>query len=228
MSTGETGWPSFEVALGRRLREARTARGLTSAEVAERSRELGLRWDRSAVGKIETGDRPVSVIELYILAMITRQPVVELVPHEACWLTESVTAHEGALPANMAGLAGGLDPVGLRSALTEAKAGVERADARVLATERRVAMSRTEAVTKVARRLEADPWMVATAADRLWGHTLEIERDQRTGVVEGEAMRARQARRGHVTRTLVEELRPAVEELARDYPADELGAEAFR
>jgi len=67
-----------------------------------------------------------------------------------------------------------------------------------------------EATVKAAQRLNAAPVDVDAAAQRLWGRGLVAERDARLGV----ATRSRtdQARRGHVTRALIEELRGAIPE----------------
>jgi transcriptional regulator with XRE-family HTH domain len=64
-----------------------------------------------------------------------------------------------------------------------------------------------EATVKAARRLDADPVDVDAMAQRLWGRTLTAERDVRVGAAT--RSRADQARRGHVTRALIDELRGA-------------------
>src|SRR5690606_18999895 len=64
----------------------------------------------------------------------------------------------------------------------------------------------SEAATETAaRRLEAAPREVDAAARRLWGRSLVAEREARLG--EGGRSRADQARRGHITRRLISELR---------------------
>jgi transcriptional regulator with XRE-family HTH domain len=72
--------------------------------------------------------------------------------------------------------------------------------------------ARTDAAQKAARVLRVRPIVVAVAAQKLWGRGLEEERDQRI-TAEGPDASARrlQARRGHVTRALLSELRPVVE-----------------
>jgi transcriptional regulator with XRE-family HTH domain len=65
-----------------------------------------------------------------------------------------------------------------------------------------------EATVKAAQRLNADPVDVDTKARQLWGRGLTAERDARLGAAK--RSRADQARRGHVTRALIEELRKAL------------------
>lgn len=64
-----------------------------------------------------------------------------------------------------------------------------------------------EATAKAARRLGIQPEAADAAARRLWGRGLSAERDARLGTAT--RSRADQARRGHVTRHLIEELRGA-------------------
>jgi hypothetical protein len=69
-----------------------------------------------------------------------------------------------------------------------------------------------EAEQKAARKLGVHPAAVALAAQRQWGQSLTAERDKR--VLErspGESPRRIQAIRGHVTRTLLGELRPLLQ-----------------
>lgn len=60
---------------------------------------------------------------------------------------------------------------------------------------------------KAAKRLGVTAEQVGAAAQRLWGQTLALERDDRLGDIEGLPARTVQARRGHVTRRLISELR---------------------
>lgn len=67
-----------------------------------------------------------------------------------------------------------------------------------------------EATVKAAQRLDVDPVEVDALARRLWGRTLTEERDAQLGAAT--RSRADQARRGHVTRALIEQLRGALPE----------------
>lgn len=66
-----------------------------------------------------------------------------------------------------------------------------------------------DAEQKAARRLRTFPLAVAAAARKRWGRSFSEERDHRVNadLPEGAAARTRQARRGHVTRALLDELR---------------------
>ncbi len=69
-----------------------------------------------------------------------------------------------------------------------------------------------DATVKAAKRLGVTTADVDAAARALWGQTLAGERDKRVQPVEGETPRALQARRGHVTRALLDELRRYLDE----------------
>lgn len=70
-----------------------------------------------------------------------------------------------------------------------------------------------ETTAKAARRLGVDAFDVAVAAEQLWERGLAAERDARLGDTKGLPRRALQARRGHITRALLDELAPVVEEI---------------
>jgi hypothetical protein len=66
--------------------------------------------------------------------------------------------------------------------------------------------------TKAAQRLRVTPEAIREGAYRLWGKSLTEERDER---VKAKASpdatpRTLQAIRGHITRVMIEELRPAL------------------
>ena len=57
--------------IAERVRQVRTARGLTAARLAEAMTETGIKWDRSVVANLENGRRStVSVEELFALAFV--------------------------------------------------------------------------------------------------------------------------------------------------------------
>lgn len=227
--------PSFGIALGRRLREVRERQRLTALEVAERSTTHGLRWDRTIVSRVERGERQVSAVELFALARLHGQSVRDLLPTEACRLNDDLSADEGALQQALTSF-----PQGIRS---------PRHDAAVMAAYTTVPPAMTEVVARypgthgldvvdaarhagdlpviqAAGRLGVEALDVAVLAARLWERDLVAERDARVAAVEGEGVRARQARRGHVTRVLLDELRPAVEVLLAMRALHGIGREA--
>lgn len=74
-----------------------------------------------------------------------------------------------------------------------------------------------DAEQKAARRLQTFPFAVAAAARDRWERSFTEERDRRVAerVPPGASARALQALRGHVTRGMLEELRPRIEGLKR-------------
>jgi len=213
---------SFAVALGHRLRQVREANGKTAAQVAARSKYLGLSWDRSTVAKIELGQRQVTAAELLLMTHLYGVPASDLLPTEDVRFNEAVTA-------SPAGLTGALTTKpgrgtwhfdGLAEAVQQA---LERLRPGMEATQKRLPGAdfftiaeaaghvKDEVTAKAARRLGATAEEVATAAQQLWGRGVAEERDARVEAMGPvETARARQARRGHTTRALLDELAPQV------------------
>ena len=75
-----------------------------------------------------------------------------------------------------------------------------------------------DAEQKAARRLNVSPFAIALAARKIWRRSLTAERDRRGAVRETDEMvpTSRKAIRGHVTRMLVEEIRPLVAGVCED------------
>ncbi len=63
--------------IGHRIRELRTARGMTQAALAERC-EL----HRTFIGSVERGERNVSILNLHLIARALRVPLTELLAAE--------------------------------------------------------------------------------------------------------------------------------------------------
>lgn len=63
----------------RRLREVRQQAGVTQQQVADRMTKVGHKLHRSAVAKIELGERPVTIGEAIQLASILGVPLMEMV-----------------------------------------------------------------------------------------------------------------------------------------------------
>ena len=68
---------------------------------------------------------------------------------------------------------------------------------------------RGSAEIKAAKKLGVKPQTIVETAKTLWRRTLSEERDARTGLAED--ARSLQARRGHISRELIEELRKEIE-----------------
>ncbi len=218
----------FSVALGHRLRQVREERQKTAVEVAKMSRIVGLNLDRATLIRIELGQRQVSVADLLLLAALYGKAVAELLPTEAVQLSEAAGASPQHLRAALTAAPAGWELPRLQHALpggvgwTKAWARIERYAQRFpgaapFTVMEAAADARDEAnqtVKDAARRLNVSPELVRIAARHLWDRTLTDERDRRVAALGGAtSARAKQARRGHVTRTLLAELAPVVDQV---------------
>ncbi len=215
--------PAFGVALGHQLRRVRENSEMTAEALAGMSRFVGLHWDRSTVTRIELGQRQVTAAELVALAVLYGKPLADLLPDETCQVTPEMAATPEALRRILVGHS----PRGGVQFGAEFWDEFDRAKAKLLQTARdfdarypkvpgmqvmnAARYAKDEAITKAARKLNVEPLDVAIASIQTFDRSLTEERDARVG--EHGTMRARQAKRGHVTRQLLEELRPALAEI---------------
>src|SRR5664280_725457 len=158
------GAPSFDVAMGHRLRREREDRGLTAADVALLAVDrLGLGWDRSTVTRIELGQRQLLAGELVLLAILHDVPVVDLLPDERCVLSDAVIA----VPAAAAKTVECRRPVALADTATATDTlSVLDMTGTATATASVVKHQADDATVKAAHRLGVDPSAVAVAAIR--------------------------------------------------------------
>ncbi len=219
----------FGVALGHRLRQVREELGQTGAGLAEMCRGVGLNWDRPTVTRIEQGKRQVTASELLLLTLVYRRPLADLLPAEPSALSagnRATTATPDALRDALVkppGVGAGWHITGLfedaLAALPKFAERLERDVAKVPGASAITVLEASEhagddTTAKAARALGATPLEVATAAQLLWDHGVAAERDARTEALgPSPNVRTRQARRGHVTRRLLAELRPMVEQV---------------
>ena len=61
--------------IGSRVRKARKESKITQIELAARLQVSGIKIDRPAISKLETGNRPVTDIEVAAIAEILKVPV---------------------------------------------------------------------------------------------------------------------------------------------------------
>jgi transcriptional regulator with XRE-family HTH domain len=206
--------PTLEQVLGGNLRRLRLERGWRQDDLAEKMRRIGARpvWSQATVASTERGSRRASLGEVLLLAGIFNTPLDRLLATDADWMEVAGAVVPGKGPYRL----GGEDPLlGLSERLASAAEVASDAQFRpVRAVARRygvgedretlyaiLATSHGEAERKAARRLGTEPLEVAGASFSLWGHGLTKERDSRlTG--EGDA----RALRGHITRTLLQEI----------------------
>jgi hypothetical protein len=217
--------------LGGRLRACRETRRLRQDEVATCARRWGLDWTQATVATIEAGSRQLSAEELLLLPWIAAHQDPESIargtdapieltqilsggPDHLVVLTPTVTAHVGVIRAVFGGQARDSDRVdgfslgGGRLRVSEAVQAWWPRMPHVLVLAAH-ADQRADAERKAARRLRTNPLAVAVLARKRWGRSLTEERERRVAdrTAAGAGSEALRARRGHVTRELIEELR---------------------
>lgn len=233
--------PSVGQVIGENLRRLRSERELTQEEAARAVREVGLPWTRKHVAALETAVREdLTIGELVLLARAFDVPLrrwfvdpeareVELIRGTrvrsrgvrqggvraaglyAMFASDRDTS-AGAPRTREPGVASG----GFRSPVSGREVRlVGRANSLVGPLMRGDEVLYTLAERKVAERLGWDPGRVRDMAKRLWGATLNSERDRRVGTTRDGGSSHLGARRGHVTRALIEELRQAAARLFR-------------
>jgi transcriptional regulator with XRE-family HTH domain len=188
--------------VGFRIRQLREMFGKTQEDVAAAARRIGFDWGRSSVASLEAGQRQLSAEELLALPAIIDQAftggsdawaasfsLADLLrpgKKEELALTSSVSMTATELEGWL-----GAEPPGIGDRLVAA-------DARAAEADRKAAASLGWTPDKVLRR-----------SLNLWGQTLSDERDARVPSYADASARSLQARRGHVTRTLLNELKEA-------------------
>jgi transcriptional regulator with XRE-family HTH domain len=187
-----------------RVRELLTADGLRHEDLAAGMRSLGFRWRANHVAQVVTGRRALSLLEIAGVCEVLRRPLAELLA-DAEAADPKITLPHSEHDAVRVPLAF------IRAALTGG-AGQWAAYGEGYAAE---VEAIHEATGKAARRLGRTPTEVSVASAELWGRPLTHERDARLNddAADGdEDPRRRQARRGHITRALIEELRAHFEQ----------------
>lgn len=176
-----------------RLRALLEAQGRRHEDVAQRMTLLGFRWTGNTASQVVNGRRGLSLFELAGLCEALELPLLELLGADG-----SVTSPSGRK----------VTVAQIVEAVTTG-GGDWQARATVRALFRQ---EMDEATAKVARRLGVEPKTVEEAAMHLWKRPLAVERDHRIqsddlDLNAPENRRTLQARRGHATRALVDELR---------------------
>ena len=189
--------------VGQNVRRIREARVLTQHELAQIWHRHGLKWARSKIAALETGNRPrVDFGELGVMALSLGVPLGDLLQGE------------GRVS---------LDPTPTRISLHDLRQLAAGRPARfeyfledeeALRTERAWLDQRlgseqsANADVELAKRLGVHPNLVVAAAVALFdGRTLTVERDRRAERLGAGMPKAeRQAHRGHITRELSEQI----------------------
>lgn len=214
---------SLAAALGRRVAELRSSAGSRQEDVVKAARQLGLPWAQSSVVDLERGRRRLSAEELVLLpAVMTealRRPVslTDLLAVDAVVDIGRARMSTAAVSALLAGRpAGDIDVMGSEDEAIEAVATARQHLADVIklgagdmyeAEGTALVREAGGAERKAARQLGLPLATVAIAAHQRWGRSLTDEREFRLGQASADDARTVQARRGHVTRTLLGELR---------------------
>lgn len=182
-----------------RLRDLLEAQGRRREDVAQKMAVLGFRWTGNTASQVINGRRGLSLFELAGLCEALEIPLLELLGADG-----AVTSPDGSRSVTVPQIVDAIDTGG----------GDWQARATVRALFRQ---ELDEATAKVSRRLGVEPKDVDEAAMSLWGRPLAVERDHRIqsddlDLNAPENRRTLQARRGHATRALIDELRAHLEQ----------------
>ncbi len=226
--------------IGSKVKLLRTESGKTQDQVAAVARACGVDWGRSTVAALEDGSKRLSADELLLLPFIVAGTfdcdfyLADLVTPmdtdpDGAWVSLGSDARMTytAIAMLLGGTASAdstnpdmLDMPWTRSRQRALEIVAERRKtykriwpgAPVGELGRAEKDARGESEQKAARRLGVSAEEVAVAARRLWGQGLTAERDERVARQRAELEgRSLQAVRGHVTRALLQELRPIVQ-----------------
>jgi transcriptional regulator with XRE-family HTH domain len=223
---------SLGEAIGAGVHGLRAKLGLTQDELARRLRDAGGDWDQAAVARLEAGHREVRLEQVLLLAAVLEAPAHALIAADdddwilmsarARWRAQAIRA--GLEGINLSDLApGNFDEPSIRSVTSSLAARSEllAIAARVWPKATRAqAHDAVEAVgdaeRKAGRRLGVHPVAVSAAAFRRWGQSFADRRDELAAELAESARdrRSLQALRGHVTRQLLAELAPILEQEA--------------
>jgi transcriptional regulator with XRE-family HTH domain len=180
--------------VGRQVRARREELALTQDELARRA---GMGWTRTVVAKIERGERDALTLdEVLILSLALEVAPCSLVDTGA----ELVAVGPITVPARL--LVAALRGEPLWAGVAGSRALVRT----VIETEH------GEADRKAAARLGIDLTDLGVLTHHLWGRSVTAERDRRLADQQrpDDSARTIQARRGHITRLLLDEIEQAL------------------
>lgn len=236
--------PTLDQLIGANVRRLREAENATQDEYARRVRVFLPQWSQSTIAALEKGRKTLDTSEVTVLmcaipatredlfapegsssdAFVQLTPELAMPPAAVQNVWTAKTREE--IGAQMAESRGVFRPIaGARTQRWfEARSQQLLRYRRILPRftseqfEAAVSAARDESTTKGARRLGVeDPTEVALAAIRVWGRSLTEEREGRIAKAAPADASARtlQALRGHVTRTLLEEIEPILRKAAQ-------------
>ena len=198
---------AWDVVVGERIRARRERRGWLQERLAQEMAAGGMAWQRGTVAAVEGGHRKVSALELVTVAGVFGRPLGDFFLDDGgggipirgeVWNPYDVIVEFGdAVPVRR--------PLG--TIVESIRDGLGATEG-ITGGPRLSGAAGVEADVKAARALGIEVAELQALAAQTWGRSLEREREARVDV-EGVSARTVQARRGHVTRRLVEELRAA-------------------
>lgn len=176
----------LEHVIARNMARLRGDRGWTQADLAAQIRRFGLPWTSNRVTQLETLRRPVSLMEITALAWVFAVPLTRLLEGDehvtvSCDISVPLTT--------VRAIWSGDD-----SAYTPEREHAE--DPRYSADELR----------RIAKRIGTTTTAVDQAAVDLYGRSFLAERDKRAGNLSGLSKASARTKRGHVTRTMIDEI----------------------
>ncbi|MFD3800023.1 hypothetical protein ACFWQJ_02835 [Kocuria palustris] len=229
MAPPDSDHSSIRAVIGQNVARIRDEKGLTAEALADEMRIAGFSWAAQRVYELEAGRKQVSIGELLALAAAASRQGDPVTLPELLRSTELVPVSEvmGLMPEAMEDALTGGEVVFSLTATAQQKfdsvankaSSIANAASQELRTwglqgidmdTMRAARDPDSADRKAAARLDVPVWVVQMTAHRLWGRRLSAERDAE---VDPEA--TAQAR-GHVTRTLTEQLREEIERTRGD------------
>jgi transcriptional regulator with XRE-family HTH domain len=199
---------SIEEIVGEKVRAHRQERGFTQDELARRCGTVGFLASRSVIDAIERGTRQLRITELLGLLAVLGMSLEDLCGAGPVALDGGLSVNADTLVEQARGEQHSWDiSRGSESFVVIPSTGAVISFSSTAAL-RGLVRAYTDAEMKAARKLRVDPQAISETAERLWGHSLAGERDQRVRAqaAEGASARSIQALRGHVTRALLEEI----------------------
>lgn len=214
------------------MAEARTLPEIIGALVRRRREELALRqddvvrelrryglttWRRSTLASLELGRRRLDLEEVWHVCVALETSLADLVSQGDRYELVAYSDQTIEFLHVRQAIAGGpvLDEDEVQKLRHAFETGLQKLKATAAASAYPLP---DETVVRAARTLGVRPAAVVDAGQRLWGRQLPDERDARVVADErsGDSARTVQARRGWVTRQLLEELRSELAAAARD------------
>ncbi len=199
--------------VGANVKRIRSSAGVTAERLSKELKMRGLSWSANRVSELENGTKAVGVAEILMLAHVLSVNVPDLFEGDyVVTLTPEYTISGHHLREAFMG-----NPVAVSMAdfadvslAKEKLRAVPPGELKKYRTEYAgssvidVVTTSGEAEAKAAKALGISEWEMIGASARIWGHSLSAERDYRAGQAVTKQMK------GHITRSLMSELRNVV------------------